>query len=409
MKCYVGRSEKNYNRCLLAHVGSIAFFSQPLATSVLEGIKSADDYDNVVLQFNAAVMSSSLTASAPLSGGSAAAAPSAPASAGAPHEGLVFAFDARSYDEKHKLLLDASSNDSVWQMGGPMIFLRLSVSPLAEAGPLDFNACQTMTHPLGPLSIPKMISLLAETLRHSTTNKFVCRRSHTIPLLALLLRSLPTTYLTPDLLGTVERLLSAVASDRYLCDDIQKNLLSTFNYTIFEKLHMSIKKTLIKPHDEIAGGRSHLRNRVLETIHMLLYDPEAWKQGQKKSLVSGLGLIGAAPPSSMMLSFDAARTLICSMFGMPTNPDGIVDDAIKVAVREVEIDAGSIAEYVSDSDIPTCCKSVFGRLGGLRIWLPLIATDNAPCNLNATPTLKPSLSTIDVRMILGALNVQEYP
>ncbi|KDO28206.1 hypothetical protein SPRG_06255 [Saprolegnia parasitica CBS 223.65] len=483
MKCYVGRTKNNYSRCLIAHVGSIAFFSQPLAASVLEGIKSADDYDNVVLQFNAAVMSSSLTASAPLSG--AAAAPSAPTSAGAPHEGLVFAFDARSYDEKHKLLLDASGNmhhgenigsapsvrlrtistfkDSVWQMGGPMIFLPLFVSPLAEAGPLDLNACQTITRPLGPLSIPKMISLLAETLRHSTINKFVCRRSQTIPLLALLLRSLPTTYLTPDLLSTVERLLSAVASDRYLSDDIQKNLLYNFQLwvpaaveiqnTIFEKLHIAVIsiRYMLRMLSSVycksnlttksPADAAHLRNRVLETIRMLLYDPEAWKQGQKKSLVSGLGLIGAAPPSSMMLSFDAARTLIFSMLGKPTNPDGIVDDAIKVAVSEVEIDAGSIAEHVSDSDIPDLLQividlsitaetqteflSVFERLGGLRIWLPLIATDNAPvrrmtlrllrtyinfkCNLNATPTLKPSLSAIDVRMILEALNVQEYP
>ncbi|OQR93717.1 hypothetical protein ACHHYP_02340 [Achlya hypogyna] len=494
MKCYVGRTKNNYSRCLIAHVGSIAFFSQPLQASVVEGIKSADDYDNVVLQFNAAVMSSSLTSSAPLSGG-AAAAPASTTATGTPHEGLLFAFDARSYDEKRKLLLDASGNmhhgentatvpsvrlrtistfkDSVWQMGGPMIFLPLFVSPGATTGPLDLHACQTIARPLGPLSIPKVVSLVAETLRHSTINKFVCRRSQTVPLLSLLLRSLPTTFLTPDLLSTVERLLSAVASDRYLSDDIQKNLLYNFQLwvpapvdiqnTIFEKLHMSIKKNIVSSAvisirymlrmlssvycksnltNKSVADAEHLRERVLETIRMLLYDPEAWKQGQKKSIVNTLGLIGgAAPPCPMMLSFDAARTLIFSMLGKPTNPDGVVDDTVKAAVSEVEIDAGSIAEHVSDTDIPDLLQividlsitaetqqeflSIFERLGGLRIWLPLIATGNSQvrrmtlrllrtyinfkCNLNATPTLKPSLSAIDVRMILEALNVAEFP
>ncbi|OQS07236.1 hypothetical protein THRCLA_00758 [Thraustotheca clavata] len=498
MKCYVGRTKNNYSRCLIAHIGSIAFFSQPLQASVIESIKSADDYDNVVLQFNAAVLSSSLNGSA-LTGGSSASTPTTSATNATPHEGLVFAFDARSYDEKHKLLLDASGNmhhgenlatvqsvrlrtistfkDSVWQMGGPMIFLPLFISPQSPLLPLDLSECETITRPLGPLSIPKVISLIGETLRHSTINKFACRRSQTIQLMSLLLKSLPTSYVTSDMLSTVERLMSAVASDRYLCDDIQKNLLYNFQLwvhasvdiqnTIFDKLHMSIKKSIVSSSvisirymlrmlssvycksnllDKSKKDSEHLRQRVLETIRMLLYEPESWKQqGQKKNASLVTTLIGSATTPStngaMMISFDAARTLIFSMLGKPTNPDGIVDDSVKGTVSEVEIDAGAIAEHVSESDIPDLLQivvdlsitpetqneflGVFERLGGLRIWLPLISTANPQvrrmtlrllrtyinykCNLNATPTLKPSLSAIDVRMIFEALNVLENP
>ncbi|KAF0692657.1 Aste57867_16272 [Aphanomyces stellatus] len=499
MLCHLGRTKNDYSRCLVAHLGPVAFFSQPLQANVLESIKSVDDYDNVVLQYNASVASSHVTATLSLPGSSSTVSvstPSSTASSGGT-DGLVFAFDARNYDSKRKTLLDASgtsnhaenhsTNDasirlrttatfkeSVWQMGGPIILFPLLLHPPTQADFLDLTSCQTISRPLGVTCIPKVINVLAETLRHSSINKFVCRRSQAIPMVSLLIDSLPTEYLTADLLASIERLCSAVSSDRFISDEIQRHLLYNFRLwvpapveiqnSIFDKLHVAIKKKFVsssvvsirymlrllstvyrKPiaHHN-TDDTTQLRNRILETIRILLYDPEAWAKAQAKpkSQLSSIIMGGLSTVQTMGVSFDAARTLIFCMLGKPTFPQGIIDDTSKGAVAsEVEVDAGAMAEHVAESDIPDLMQilvdfsitsetqseflSIFERLGGLRIWLPLISTHNAPvrrmtlrllrtyiiikCNSFPNANPKPSLSAVDVRMIFDSLKVVDFP
>ncbi|RHY34238.1 hypothetical protein DYB32_005452 [Aphanomyces invadans] len=367
-----------------------------------------------------------------------------------------------------------SFKDSIWQMGGPIVLFPLLLHPNTQSHFLNATSCHTIARPLGITSIPKVICLVAETLRHSLINKYTCRRSQGIPMLALLIGSLPPSYLTADLVGAIERLCSAVSSDRFITDEIHRNLLYNFRLwvpasqdiqdLIFDKLHVALKKKLVLSsvvsirymlrllstnyqqsnmlHDAPPIGG--MRLRILETIRILLYDPDAWAKAQATQRKYQLNTIimGAASVHSMGVSFDAARTLIYSMLGKATFPQGIVDDTIKAAVvSEAEVDAGAIPEHVSESDIPDLLQilvdfsitpetqteflSIFERLGGLRIWLPLVATVNAPvrrmtlrllrtyiiikCNTLPNANPKPSLSAVDVRMICDSLHVAEYP
>ncbi|ETW08954.1 hypothetical protein H310_01434 [Aphanomyces invadans] len=496
MQCFVARAKNAHSRCLVAQMGPVALFSQPLPASLIEGIKSFSDYDNVVLQFNASVASSHMTTSMALPS-TLTTLPSTSTATGP--DGLVFALDARNFDAKRRMLLDSSGHnhhgennqstgvtpsirvrattsfkDSIWQMGGPIVLFPLLLHPNTQSHFLNATSCHTIARPLGITSIPKVISLVAETLRHSLINKYTCRRSQGIPMLALLIGSLPPSYLTADLVGAIERLCSAVSSDRFITDEIHRNLLYNFRLwvpasqdiqdLIFDKLHVALKKKLVLSsvvsirymlrllstnyqqsnmlHDAPPIGG--MRLRILETIRILLYDPDAWAKAQATQRKYQLNTIimGAASVHSMGVSFDAARTLIYSMLGKATFPQGIVDDTIKAAVvSEAEVDAGAIPEHVAESDIPDLLQilvdfsitpetqteflSIFERLGGLRIWLPLVATVNAPvrrmtlrllrtyiiikCNTLPNANPKPSLSAVDVRMICDSLHVAEYP
>ncbi|KAG9416774.1 hypothetical protein AC1031_001156 [Aphanomyces cochlioides] len=502
LQCYLARTKNDYSRCLVAHLGPVAFFSQPLQANVLESIKSIDDYDNLVLQYNASVVSShvsNVTSGLNLTGNtSASAVPTASSSTTSTGtDSIVFAFDARNFDVKRNVLMDASGHDhhgensstvssirlrttsnfkeSVWQLGGPVVFFPLLLHPSTQNNYLDLTSCQRISRPLGVTNVPKVICLLAETLRHSSINKFICRRSQAIPMLNLLITSLPRSYLTIDLLNSIERLCSAVLSDRFLLDEIHRHLLYNFRLwvpasldiqnTIFDKLHVAIKKKFIsssvvsvrymlrllstvyrKPIPQHnSEDTAKLRSRILETIRILLYDPESWAkaQSQRKYQLNTIIMGNSGVANSMGVSFDAARTLIFCMLGKATFPQGVpIDYTIKRStISEAEVDAGALAEHVHKSDIPDLMQilvdfsimtetqteflSIFERLGGLRIWLPLISTAYAPVrrmtlrllrtyiiikvNSIANVNPKPSLSAVDVRMIFDSLHVVEYP
>ncbi|ETV88887.1 hypothetical protein, variant 2 [Aphanomyces astaci] len=502
MQCLVARAKHDHSRCLKAQLGPVAFFSHPLQASIVESIKSFSDYDNVVLQYNASVASSHVTTSLALPSTLATLPATTPATTTGP-DGLLFALDARNFDVKRNMLLDASGHnhhgennhlsspstirlrtttsfkESIWQMGGPIVFFPLLLHPSTQSAAL--TSCQaTTSRPLGISSVPKVMSLVAETLRHSLINKFICRRTQAIPMMSLLLGSLPPAYLTAELLSSIERLCSAVSSDRFISDEIHRYLLYNFRLwvpaslkiqnSIFDKLHVAIKKkfvsssvvsirymlrllstqyqtSILPPTAGTGGGggrSSHMRGRILETIRILLYDPESWAkaQSQRKYQLNSIIMGVSNSVNSMGVSFDAARTLIYSMLGKATFPQGNIDDTIKgTVVSEAEMDAGAIPEHVAETDIPDLLQilvdfsvtpatqteflSIFERLGGLRIWLPLISTANAQvrrmtlrllrtyivikCDSYPNANPKPSLSAVDVRMILDSLHVAEFP
>ncbi|RHY69016.1 hypothetical protein DYB30_006423, partial [Aphanomyces astaci] len=470
MQCLVARAKHDHSRCLKAQLGPVAFFSHPLQASIVESIKSFSDYDNVVLQYNASVASSHVTTSLALPSSTLATLPATtPATTTGP-DGLLFALDARNFDVKRNMLLDASGHnhhgennhlsspstirlrtttsfkESIWQMGGPIVFFPLLLHPPTQSAAL--TSCQaTTSRPLGISSVPKVMSLVAETL--------------------------------PELLSSIERLCSAVSSDRFISDEIHRYLLYNFRLwvpaslkiqnSIFDKLHVAIKKkfvsssvvsirymlrllstqyqsSILPPTAGTGGGgrSSHMRGRILETIRILLYDPESWAkaQSQRKYQLNSIIMGVSNSVNSMGVSFDAARTLIYSMLGKATFPQGNIDDTIKgTVVSEAEMDAGAIPEHVAETDIPDLLQilvdfsvtpatqteflSIFERLGGLRIWLPLISTANAQvrrmtlrllrtyivikCDSYPNANPKPSLSAVDVRMILDSLHVAEFP
>jgi len=187
-----------------AHFGPVALFAQPLSANVIQAIKSVDDYDTVVLQFNSYI-SSSTSSSSTISATSMLGGASSSASG----DGLIFAYDARNCDRLRGLCFDSSENqlhaeatgagirlrttstfkESIWQLGGPVVFLPLLLSKTPQnsqnypvlgtsaelAIELKNYVAEMVSRPMGIKCIPKVICLFAEILRHSPINKVLIK------------------------------------------------------------------------------------------------------------------------------------------------------------------------------------------------------------------------------------------
>ncbi|TMW57199.1 hypothetical protein Poli38472_003124 [Pythium oligandrum] len=539
VKSYIAMRERDRGPSLRVLLGPTALFGQPLPSNIIGNVKSADEYDALVFQFNSYI-SSSTTA------GPGAAVPTG--STGAPStgagEGLLFAYDARNCDRQRGLCFDSSGNgnhaeaastgvrlrrtgtfkQSVAQLGGPLICLPLLVAAsnattvhsnvpvdsngLALASPSggslisqfdeDSEFLQQMAdmiaRPLGVRTVSKVLLLIAEIMRHSLVNKFIFRRHQGVRLTALLIRSLPPRYLTADLLLSIERFRSAVISDRTLSDEIYKFLLFNFRiwinaptdlqHTVFTKLEIATRRdaatssavstrhflrclswiywkfpnptALRRAREFSVEDIDALRRRVLSIIKLELCEAQPVK-------TSVIGRGAKAKEMKTQLSYESTKSLIFCMIGKPTNPmssglnaDGTpsLQDAGEVgttakdikSLSDGEADAGSVVENVPENDLPDLIEllielsvqptapagllDLFGRLGGLRIWLPLL---NFPSNVlrvmtlrllrtyltlkcqcvqdreKVTSTEKTQLSVGDSYLILNALNAAGHP
>lgn len=477
VKAFLAMRERDRGPSLKVLLGPTALFGQPLPANIISSIKSADEYDALVFQFNSYI-SSSTSSTTPTSVAAAVTGTTAGVlQAAAPitgGDGLLFAYDARNCDRQRGICFDSSGNDNhaeaestavrlrragtfkqaIAQLGGPLVCLPLLVTA-ANAASLPvvstdavvnaqfdedseflLQMADVIARPLGVRSIPKVILLIGEIMRHSLVNKFIFRRHQGVRMTALLLRSLPPRYLTSDLLVAVERFRSAVISDRTLADEIYKFLLFNFRiwvnaptelqHSVFDKLEVATRKdastssavstrhflrclswiywrhgsptSLRRVRTFTDAEIDALRRRVLAIITLELCEAQPVK-------TSVIGRGTKSKEVKTQLSYESTRSLIFCMIGKPTNPmssglnaDGTpsLQDAGDVAnaqkvnknISDGEADAGSVVENVPEADLPDLIEllielslqptapagllDLFGRLGGLRIWLPLL-------------------------------------
>jgi WD40 repeat protein len=509
VKAYLAMRESNGANALRVLLGPTALFGQALPASIINNIRSVDEYDALVFQFNSYISSSSTSSSAGVSG--APGTPGGSNASGNSTDGLLLAYDARHCDRLKGLCYDSSGNDyhaaaasagvrlrhagtfkqAVAQLGGPLICLPLLVTSTTAAvstvnattaaaneddasetslsarsslsgtsGALttqfdedsDFlkQMSDLIARPMGVRSIPKVVLLIAEIMRHSLVNKFIFRRSQGVRLMALLMRSLPPQYLTTDLLIAIERLRSAVISDRILADEIYKFLLFNFRVwvnapvdlqsTVFDKLEIMTRKdsknlspastrhflrclswiywriptatTLRRARGFTPEEIDLLRKRVLAMIKIVLCEsPPAKVAG------SVMAFPGKGKEVKSQLSYESTRSLIFCMIGKPSNPmipgmniDGtpalqeigpsagsasatVSSSSASKSMPESDLDGGgAVVENVPETDLPDLLQllielsvqptapagmlDLFGRLGGLRIWLPLLEFSN---------------------------------
>ncbi|GMF24916.1 unnamed protein product [Phytophthora lilii] len=507
VKAYLAMRESNGSNALRILLGPTALFGQALPASIINNIRSVDEYDALVFQFNSYISSSSTSSSAGVSG--APGTPGGTNASGNSTDGLLLAYDARHCDRLKGLCYDSSGNDyhaaaasagvrlrhagtfkqAVAQLGGPLICLPLLVTSTTaavstvSAATTDSNGDETtetslavrnsssgalttqfdedsdflkqmsdlIARPMGVRSIPKVVLLIAEIMRHSLVNKFIFRRSQGVRLMALLMRSLPPQYLTNDLLVAIERLRSAVISDRILADEIYKFLLFNFRVwvnapvdlqdTVFDKLEIMTRKdsknlspastrhflrclswiywriptatTLRRAREFTPEEIDLLRKRVLAMIKIVLCEsPPAKVTG------SVMPFPGKGKEVKSQLSYESTRSLIFCMIGKPSNPmipgmniDGtptlhetgssngssssatVSSSSSSKSMPESDLDgSGSVVENVPETDLPDLLQllielsvqptapagmlDLFGRLGGLRIWLPLLEFSN---------------------------------
>lgn len=536
-KSLIGMREGHGNTSLRVLLGPISLFGQVLPTNIITNIKSVDEYDALVFQFNSYISSSTT------SSGTAAMTTSGPSNGSMnSNDGLLIAYDARNCDRLKGICYDSSGNDhhaaaasagvrlrhagtfkqAVAQLGGPVIWLPLLVASVAPSSSTSVSALPENTsvatlqfdedhdflsqmndmlaRPLGVRCIPKVVLLVAEMMRHSLVNKFIFRRNHGVRLMALLIRTLPPKYLTADLLTAIERLRSAVISDRTLSDEISRFLLYNFRVwvnapielqeSVFDKLEVTTRKD---PTSSSALSTRHylrclswiywkeahgtslrraveyspeeidlLRKRVLAMLKIVLCEAQPDKAPASGSIISRT----AAPKgkdTKSHLSYECTRSLIFCMIGKPSNSavpkqthDGppVLQDSGEPSTgtsvvknpAEGEIDAGLIVENVPIADLsdlilllielsvqptaPAGLLDLFGKLGGLRIWLPLLDFPNdilrvmtlrllrtylfVKCGCTqdrekATSPDKVHLSVGDAYMIVQALNPEEHP
>ncbi|KAG1688997.1 hypothetical protein DVH05_002880 [Phytophthora capsici] len=509
VKAYLAMRESNGSNALRVLLGPTALFGQALPASIINNIRSVDEYDALVFQFNSYISSSSTSSGGGVSGASGAAGGSNVS--GNSTDGLLLAYDARHCDRLKGLCYDSSGNDyhaaaasagvrlrhagtfkqAVAQLGGPLVCLPLLVTSTTAAvstvnttsADSNGNASDTsltvrsslagtndalttqfdedsdflkqmsdlIARPMGVRSIPKVVLLIAEIMRHSLVNKFIFRRSQGVRLMALLIRSLPPQFLTNDLLIAIERLRSAVISDRILSDEIYKFLLFNFRVwvnapvdlqeTMFDKLEIMTRKdsknlspastrhflrclswiywkvptstTLRRAREFSPEEIDLLRKRVLAMIKIVLCESPPPKVA---------GSVMAFPVKGKdvksQLSYDSTRSLIFCMIGKPSNPmvsgmniDGtpalqevgssngasssatVSSSSSSKSMPESDLDgSGSVVENVPETDLPDLLQllielsvqptapagmlDLFGRLGGLRIWLPLLEFSN---------------------------------
>ncbi|KAG6590884.1 Kinase A-anchor protein [Phytophthora cinnamomi] len=493
VKAYLAMRESNGSNALRILLGPTALFGQALPASIINNIRSVDEYDALVFQFNSYISSSSTSSSGGVSG-----APGAPGGANAPGnstDGLLLAgndYHAAAASAGVRLRHAGTFKQAVAQLGGPLVCLPLLVtsttaavstvnaattdangddasepSPAirdslsAASGALttqfdedsDFlkQMSDLIARPMGVHSIPKVVLLIAEIMRHSLVNKFIFRRSQGVRLMALLMRSLPPQYLTADLLVAIERLRSAVISDRILADEIYKFLLFNFRVwvnapvelqdTMFDKLEIMTRKdsknlspastrhflrclswiywrvpsstTLRRAREFSPEEIDALRKRVLAMIQIVLCEsPPAKVAG------SVMAFPGKGKEVKSQLSYESTRSLIFCMIGKPSNPmipgmniDGtpviqevgpsngssssatVASSSSSKSMPESDLDgSGSVVENVPETDLPDLLQllielsvqptapagmlDLFGRLGGLRIWLPLLEFSN---------------------------------
>lgn len=499
VKAYLGMRESNGTNALRVLLGPTALFGQALPASIISNIHSVDEYDALVFQFNSFISSSSTS-----SGSGAAGAAGA---SGSSSDGLLLAYDARHSDRLKGLCYDSSGNEhhasaasagvrlrhagtfkqAVAQLGGPLICLPLLVSSVPSGSPKNSNGtasanggAETMptiqfdedakflkqmgdliARPVGVKCIPKVILLIAEIMRHSLVNKFIFRRSQGVRLMALLMRSLPHRYFTADLFTAIDRLRSAVISDRILADEIYKFLLFNFRIwvnasvelqaTVFDKLEIMTRKdssnlspvatrhflrclswiywrypsvtTLSRARVLSDEDVTALRKRVLTMLRIVLCESPP-----QKSSSSVIAFASKGKEVKTQLSYESTRTLIFCMIGKPSHPmvpgmnvDGTpalsdtnggagqqagqshqsspgstptasADSGAPKTMTEGEQEGGTVIENVPEADLPDLLQllvelsvqptapagmlDLFGRLGGLRIWLPLLEFPN---------------------------------
>ncbi|KAI9993728.1 hypothetical protein PInf_016247 [Phytophthora infestans] len=512
VKAYLAMRESNGTNALRILLGPTALFGQALPASIINNIRSVDEYDALVFQFNSYISSSSTSSGSGVSG--APGAPGGSNASGNSTDGLLLAYDARHCDRLKGLCYDSSGNDyhaaaasagvrlrhagtfkqAVAQLGGPLVCLPLLVTSTTAAvstvsatatnsnGNADDASENTLVarnslagtsvalttqfdedsdflkqmsdliaRPMGVRSIPKVVLLIAEIMRHSLVNKFIFRRSQGVRLMALLMRSLPPQYLTSELLIAIERLRSAVISDRILADEIYKFLLFNFRIwvnapvdlqeTMFDKLEIMTRKdsknlspastrhflrclswiywktpsstTLRRARDFSQEEIDVLRKRVLAMIQIVLCESPP-----PKAAGSVMTFPGKGKEVKSQLSYESTRSLIFCMIGKPSNPmvpgmniDGtpaiqevgpsngapssatVSSSSSTKSIPESDLDgSGSVVENVPETDLPDLLQllielsiqptapagmlDLFGRLGGLRIWLPLLEFSN---------------------------------
>lgn len=497
VKSLIGMRESYGTSTLRVLLGPTALFGQALPANIISNIRSVDEYDALVFQFNSYISSSSTSSGVAISGPSSGAGSSL--ILGSSSDGLLLAYDARHCDRSKGVCYDSSGNgnhaeaassgvrlrhastfkQSVAQLGGPLICLPLLVAsrvtpPTAptvdEANSVsssssapngvtaqfdeDSEFLQHMSdliaRPLGVKCIPKVLLLIAEIMRHSLVNKFIFRRNQGVRLTALLVRSLPPRYLTADLLTAIERLRSAVISDRTLSDEIYKFLLFNFRVwvnapvdlqvSLFDKLEIMTRKdessfsavstrhflrvlswiywkesqstSLRRAKEYTSEEIELLRKRVLGIIKIVLCEAQP-AAGARTATTSVIGFATKGKEVKSQLSYESTRSLIFCMIGKPTNPmlAGVNADgtpisqengeqqslaaafsAVAKSMSEGEAEAGSAVENVPEADLPDLLQlmielsvqptapagllDLFARLGGLRIWLPLLEFSN---------------------------------
>lgn len=495
VKSLIGMRESYGSSSLRVLLGPTALFGQALPANIIANIHSVDEYDALVFQFNSYISSSSTSSGVTVSSGPSSGGPGSSLILGSSSaDGLLLAYDARHCDRFKGVCYDSSGNgnhaeaasagvrlrhastfkQSVAQLGGPLICLPLLVasrgsgsSDKAASGELaDFSEISAqfdedseflqhmsdlIARPLGVKCIPKVLLLIAEIMRHSLVNKFIFRRNQGVRLTALLVRSLPPRYLTSDLLVAIERLRSAVISDRTLSDEIYKFLLFNFRVwvnapvelqeTVFDKLEIMTRKdessfsavstrhflrclswiywkdsqntSLRRAKQYTPDEIDLLRKRVLAIIKIVLCEAQApSKPTGATSVITRATAVSKGKEQKSQLSFESTRTLIYCMIGKPTNPmltgvhpDGtpitpengehslaVAFSAVAKSISEGEAEAGSAVENVPEADLPDLLQllielsvepsapegllDLFARLGGLRIWLPLLEFSN---------------------------------
>ncbi|CAI5737872.1 unnamed protein product [Peronospora farinosa] len=486
VKAYLAMRESNGSNSLRILLGPTALFGQALPASIINSIRSVDEYDALVFQFNSYISSSSTSSSAGVNGSSGASGGST--AAGSSTDGLLLAYDARHCDRLKGLCYDSSGNDyhaaaasagvrlrhagtfkqAVAQLGGPLVCLPLLVTSTTAAISTvnvtvsdlhgnDTSECSSFSaagntlrgssgalttqfdedsdflkqmsdliaRPMGVHSIPTVVLLIAEIMRHSLVNKFIFRRSQGVRLMALLMRSLPPEYLTLDLLIAVERLRNAVISDRILADEIYKSLLFNFRVWVnapvdlqdimFDKLEIMTRKDSSHYNDTPARSEIFTRGDWSVTEACFGNDPDRiMRIPPAKVAGSVMPFPGKGKEVKSQLSYESTRSLIFCMIGKPSNPmisgtniDGtptlheigssndssssatVSSSSSAKSMHESDLDGnGSVIENVPETDLPDLLHlliklsvqptapagmlDLFGRLGGLRIWLPLL-------------------------------------
>nr|CCA14004.1 conserved hypothetical protein [Albugo laibachii Nc14] len=505
-------------------LGPIALLGQTLSASVIENIHSAEEFDALILQFNSYISSS--TSSNSSAGAHSVGSFGTLASLGVPSaastngstsiEGLLFAYDARNCDRLKGLCFDSSGHgmhaqaagvgvrlrhtthfkQAVAQLAGPSICLPFLFSPAKLSAASDelkddakndilqtqfreeiefLKHLQDMhIRPLPPKCLPKAILLIAELLRHSLVNKFTFRRHSGVRNMALLLRTLPPSHLTLDVFFALERMRSAVLSDRLLSTEIAKHLLYKFRIwvnapfplqcTIFDKLETAIRndesrittslsirhflhclswiywkdsavENLSLPRNRYFSPAEiqHFRGRILGIIRILLCQSNAETCTSTSKLLLGLASNPKAPSTQALLSYENTRVLVYCMIRKATNPlpgahslanwngssESNVDGQAPQRAPEAEMEAGAVIDGVPSSDLPDLLKvllqllhdsstrqamyDMLNRLGGIRLWLPLLASEHSVVQVMTLRLLR-SLEHVSFHPALGEMD-----
>ena len=372
----IGRKESSASReDGGVQLGPVALFSTVLSAANIEEMRSLSSFDSWVINESMYTSSTDTT--------------------------ILFALDARNthgdicYDtspsQRHgKMLGDAEQKhvvhtstfkESIWQLGGPLVVLPLLLSNRTVSPHQPFNEDtlpSTLSQNVGPKAIAATIALIAELIRNSSVNKFCFRKSHGLRMISLCLRLLPPTFLTLDLLTSLEKLTNAAIKDQYLSDDAYGYIL--FNMRIWGNANTAVQEVVFMKLHETITKLGYLSSvgchitiiSVLQWLPWIFYD----KDNTNYKTISYLRSKIYKGSELKRIRQHVLRTLKLLISGNPKVPppqsvvQEVIDYSLRTSKRPLDIEVEAVLHILLEQVLGPHGKNILTFIG-LERWFPL--------------------------------------